>query len=174
MTYSSVLRSTIALAALASLSLSCSADTIPVKYPALQMHGETYQSACMPEHLSKLKAALLKEPVNETDQLWRAVRTMLCAPKDRVSRRLVKSLLPSKVRRTTESTGDEPRSKLIARTDGLIDKMLAEGKVWNACIRSIDEGITLQYFSNEACVESRKLKWANNKWSIVQIGSACD
>ena len=174
MRYSCVLNSAIGLIAFAGLSSSCSAENMPVKFQVLEMHGQTYYSACTADQLSNLGAAFLKERSVKSDQIWRAVNVMLCTPKGAASRRFVKALLPTKVRQLIESTGDEPSTKFTVRTDAMVDEMFAEGKAWDARITSDGETVTLLYFSNEACVASRTLQWKNKKLAIVEIGEACD
>lgn len=156
------------------LSTSCPALNASVSYPSLSMHGNTYQNACAPDQLARLQNALSQTSVRESRAAWVAVKTLLCADNKGAARLAVKSLLAPNVRRVFEATGDSPRSELVARTDALVDEMFAERNAWDASVEIANGKLSLQYFSNEACVRSRTLTFSKKQWSISEIGEACD
>ena len=147
---------------------------VPDKYPPLEMHGETYPNTCTAPQKKNLHEALLASRVHDTEGAWRAIDAMLCTPSDDANRRYVKTLVPKKIKQTVESTGDQPEFKLVARSDKLIGSLIADGRAWNADVSAEPTKIVLQYFANEACVRSKTLTFENRRWSLTDVGEACD
>lgn len=144
------------------------------KYPALSMHGENYPNACEPSQRKALRGLLRASRPQDSERAWRAIDAMLCSPSDDANRHYLKTLVPRKIKETVESTGDQPEFKLVARSDRLISGLMADGKAWDADIRVESTKIVVQYFANEACVRSRTLTFENLRWSLTEVGEACD
>ena len=155
-------------------TIMCSALTPTNKFPTLAMHGEDYANACAPLQKKELKDTLLTSNVRDAAQAWRAVDALLCAPNNDTNRIYLESLIPKKIRQTTESTGDEATFKLVTRSRKLVQDLIAAGKAWDANIQTEPDKITLQYFANEACVNARTLIYADFTWSLFEVGEACD
>lgn len=140
----------------------------------MEAHGEVYPATCKASERKLLKASLeaLKEP--DTQKLWQAIDTVLCAPGTAANERLVKQMLASRIKTTDEETGSEPSLGSRPATLELARKLMAKGQAWRANIQSQYEGLELQYAPNEACISSVTFVYRGKKWWISQTGSACD
>lgn len=155
-------------------TIICSAANPTNEFPTLSMHGEHYANACAPLQRKELKDTLLTNNVRDAAQAWRAIDAFLCAPNNDINRIYLESIIPKKIRQTTESTGDEATFKLVTRSRKLVQDLIAGGKAWDANIQTEPDKITLQYFANEVCVKERALIYKDFRWSLYEVGEACD
>jgi hypothetical protein len=144
------------------------------QYPSLLMHGEKYASACAQLERKGLKGQLFNKNIRNAEQAWRVFEVLLCGPDDNFSRNYIKSVISRNTRKKSGSTGDNPKSKMIPRSDELVRQIMAGGKAWDANIDADPDGVTLQYFANEACVKGVRLGEVNSRWAIVEVSEACD
>jgi len=158
---------------LLSWSFSSFATSGTDQYPDLEMHGLTYLNACPPAMRGNLRDTLLRKQVEDPDQAWQAIETILCAPDNESSRRGIASFIPEKVLVESEGTGQQPCSNMMPR-DEVISYLLESGEAWDADIRVEPDEIALNYFPNEACSKSVKLTYANSRWSVKWVGEGCD
>ncbi|MFL6674547.1 MAG: hypothetical protein ACJ8LG_14795 [Massilia sp.] len=157
-----------------SLAMACHAIDATEEYPTLRIQGEEYSNACAAVPKNHLRDTLLAGKVQDAAQAWRAVDAMLCVPDNDTNRSYVKSFVPKKVHEAAESTGDKPTFRMVARSEELVRGLMAAGKAWDASIRAEPDKVILQYFANEACVKVRTLTYEKFKWSVYEVGEACD
>ncbi len=143
---------------------------------SLNIQGTEYKSACSPGNRKKLQQSVkrMAGKTRDPNGAWRLVETLLCASYSKTSRNYLTSILPPKIRTKSSGTGQDDTSELIRTDSKLIRSLLENGKAWDATISSESTGIVLSYYPNEACVNSRTLKFTNKRWRIVEIGGACD
>jgi hypothetical protein len=144
------------------------------EYPDLNMQGRNYPNSCAPEQRQILQKEIIKGDVQDATQVWKAVELILCVPEDDASRKQLISLFYKKVRKAIDSTGEAPIFKTMFVSEELASKVMAGGNAWNASILVEKSKIVLQYFVNEACVKSATLFYKKSKWSVYEIGQACD
>jgi hypothetical protein len=58
------------------------------------------------------------------------------------------------VRQSSEATGDKPVVKYFVVTTELATSIMAKGNAWNTDVIAEREKVVLEYFVNEACVNS--------------------
>ena len=105
---------------------------------------------------------------------WRLVETLLCSPNSKASRRYLTSVLPAEVRSVSSGTGQDEISESVRRDGRLIEALLAGGEAWHATVESESTEISLSYYPNEACINSRTLRFVNRSWRVVKMSQACD
>jgi hypothetical protein len=157
-----------------SLAMACHAIDATEEYPTLRIQGEEYSNACAAVPKNHLLDTLLAGKVQDAAQAWRAVDAMLCVPDNDTNRSFIKTLVPEKVHEAVEATGDKPSFRMVARSESLVRGLMAAGVAWGANIRTESGKVVLQYFANEACVKERTLIYSNFKWSVYEVGEACD
>lgn len=138
------------------------------------MQGNVYRSVCTPDQLSQLRQAVTEGRPHAPAQLWRAVEVMLCSRKANSDVRFVRALVPRKIKRSSEATGDRTVINYTPRDVELIEGLFAEQKAWGAGVKVKRAKVTLQYFANEACVVTRTLIFVKPNWQISEFGEACD
>jgi len=150
---------------------AASAQNVPQD---MEAYGVVHTAACKPTERKALKASLdaLKEP--DTQKLWQAIDTLLCAPATPANERYVKQMLASRVKTTDEGTGSEPDVQHQPPTAKLAREVMAKGQAWSAAIDSRAEGVVVRYAPDEACIASVTLTYRGKKWWISRAGSACD
>lgn len=144
----------------------CENLLIEKAYPSLNMQGNTYPSACVFDERRSLKESLRSLKYPDEKKAWKIVEMVLCGPSNRITRSYLEHHI-SKNLRNEEVTG-KWRSQIFSLT-----------KAWNAALRAdLNDrkslGISLQYFSNEACVKELTLEYDKNKWMIYKISEVCD
>ena len=160
---------------MAGALLGCASTVAAVPdYPPLRLHGDELPSACMPTQLAQVYKALALTRVPEQTQAATLLQTLLCKADTPTNRATLKPLVPAKVRFAVAATGDKDQVKTVARDDALLSSLLPAGAAWDANVLGSPNKLVLQYQANEACVKSRTLKFANGKWSVAEIGEACD
>lgn len=158
----------------AILLLSCAAASAQEVPQDLEAYGEVYPAACKASERKALKSSLEALKEADTQKLWQAIDTLLCAPATPANERLVKQMLASRVETLDEDTGSEPTVRRRPPTNELAQELMAKGQAWRATIELHDEGLVLQYAPNEACISSVTFVYRGKKWWIFQTGSACD
>jgi hypothetical protein len=153
-----------------TLILSCKCDHRI--HDSLDGGRELSKRLCHPGK-KNLQNTFIANKISNAAQGWRVVGAMLCSPYNDINRSYLESVIPKKVRKTVESTGDQPVFKMVPRTDELVRGLMAAGRAWNVKIRIEPEKLVLQYFSNEECVKERTLSYANSKWSVYELSEAC-
>lgn len=83
-------------------------------------------------------------------------------------------MLASRFKTTDEGTGSEPSVQRLPPTLELARFLMAKGQAWRASLVPQDEGLELQYWPNEVCVNGVTFVYRGKKWWISQTGSACD
>jgi len=144
------------------------------EHKALVIHGDSYPSSCDSDQREILYHELARSEVPDLAQAWRAIELLLCSCNNASSSGRVISLLQKKIRETTESTGYKPVIRSVPRNEILIDRLMMAGSAWNSSILVQGARIILQFGANEACVNSVTLVYDKHKWSVSEIGQACD
>ena len=141
----------------------------------LNVHGVEYANACTPQGRKALRKSVWKvSGGRDASGAWRLVETLLCAPDTKASRRYLTSVVPAEVRSVSEGTGQDEVSELVRRDGRLIEALLAEGEAWQATIKSKSRKVSLSYYPNEACINTRTLSFVNRRWRLFKISAACD
>lgn len=141
----------------------------------LNVHGVEYANACTPHSLKALRKSVWRVARGrDASGAWRLVKTLLCAPDSKASRRYLTSVIPAEVRSVSEGTGQEETSESVRRDGRLIEALLAEGKAWQARVESESTDVSLSYYPNEACINTRTLSFVNRRWRLFKISEACD
>lgn len=144
------------------------------RLPALTIQSEVYQNACAPSELRKLRKSLSSEKVAEEAQVWKAIEVLLCAPRTKSTQRYIASILANKIRDSAEGTAQDSDFAVIKPSPELAGSLLANRSAWDASISLDVDHVTLSYHSDEACMNSRTLRFIKPTWRISEIGNACD
>lgn len=144
------------------------------EYKDLVIHSDTYPNSCEAAQKKLLKEELTKGKVLDPEQASRAIDLILCESDNAANRAQVLSLLRQKIRERTESTGEKPIVQSVIRNVTVASSLMAAGSAWNSSISARQTRITLQYFTNEACLKSFALAYDKQKWSVYEIGQVCD
>ena len=141
----------------------------------LDVHGVEYANACAPDERKALRKSVWRVATGrDASGAWRLVETLLCAPDSKASRRYLTSVLPAEVRSVSWGTGQDEISESVRRDGRLIEALLAEGEAWHATVESESTEVSLSYYPNEACINTRTLSFVNRRWRLVKISEACD
>lgn len=160
---------------MAGALLGCASSVAVVPdYRTLQLHGDELPSACAPGKLGQVYQAVMLTKVPEPTQATTLVQTLLCKPNTPENRALLSAQVPSRIRLSVSASGDKDKVTTVARDDALLSSMLPAGAAWDANVLGSPNKLVLQYQSDEACVKSRTLKFAKGKWTVAEIGEACD
>jgi hypothetical protein len=144
------------------------------EYRQLKMQGNIYPNSCNKEQKSVLWEMIAKAKVYNGPQALKLVDLILCASDSKENRKVLMSSFGKGVREKVESTGGATLIKTIAVTEKIVSRTMAAGNVWNTTLLTEQKKISLQYFVNEACVKSATLLYSHSKWSVYEIGEACD
>ena len=130
------------------------------------MQGSIYPSACAFDEKRLLRKSLRSLKFPDEEIAWKIVETILCAPNNKSNRSYLESHISNELK--NEKFAGERIGKIFALT-----------KAWDATLhpdvsdrKSI--GISLFYFSNEACVKEIGLEYDKNKWMLNKISELCD
>lgn len=138
--------------------------------PSLSIQGEPAACACSPAAWGELKAGLAqRSELARPQQLAALMHLWLCADGERAARRLQRRM-PRHLPRKTQDTGEAEETHLVAREEL---RPLA-GQAWNASWRVDFDAVELSYWSNEACVMGGRFVFRAGRWSLVELGEACD
>ena len=141
----------------------------------LDVHGVEYANACTPDGRTALRKSVWRVARGrDASGAWRLVETLLCAPDTKAGRRYLNSVLAGEVRSLSWGTGQDEISESVRRDGRLIEALLAEGEAWHATVESESTKISLNYYPNEACINTRTLSFVNRRWRLVKISEACD
>jgi len=141
----------------------------------LDVQGVKYANACTLDGRKALRKSVWRIAAGrEAAGAWRLVETLLCSPNSKASRRYLTSVLPAEVRSVSSGTGQDEISESVKRDGRLIEALLAGGEAWHATVESEATEISLSYYANEACINSRTLSFVNRSWRLVKISQACD
>lgn len=143
-------------------------------YQEMKMQGDIYPNSCGADQKNALWEAVNKAKVPNDQQALKLIDLILCAPDTKENRKALMTSFGKIVREEVESTGDDPRIKTIVVTEELVASTMAFGRVWNTNLLAAKKKISLQYFVNEACVKRTKLVYSHSRWTIYEIGEACD
>lgn len=143
-------------------------------FPTLKMNGEIYENSCSANKKEVLKGEINPSRLKNADQVWSIIVTILCKPANEKNIEFLKLLTLKKIREATASTGARPQRELVTPSRMLVRDVMAECQAWDADIQVESGKVILQYFANEACVRSVKMRFAKSKWIIYEVGEACD
>jgi hypothetical protein len=143
-------------------------------YSSLNINGEIYPNSCGPEQKRFLQEQLLATGIPDAAQAWQAIYLILCASENHANFAKVGALFNKQVRITIESAADKPIFKVVAGNEKLAASIMAAAKAWDTNILTEGGKIVLHYFVNEACVKSATLLHNKSKWSVYEVGQACD
>lgn len=168
-----VLRSYAAFVSALCIQSAAADNQIPL-YPALNMHGLRYENACAPGEKASMRLEIAKRNLPDARKLQSAVEFVLCASLNNRNAKRMYRLLDTVVSTSDEGTGQDTLVDKLPKAKVDFADVMAEGNAWDVNLDLTNGDVTLQYFSNEACVESRKLRHSKDRWLIYEIGGACD
>jgi hypothetical protein len=142
----------------------------------LHTNGEVLPNSCTAAGQAALRGKLTapKSAVARPDAAWRLVHALLCAPRTAQSRAYLRSHLGKTVEQLVQATGSDDETSTVAVDDDLIIGLQQEGKAWEAQIDAYADEVTVQFWSDEASVRSRTLRFVGGKWRIVATMDASD
>ena len=143
-------------------------------YPKLTMHGETYENSCSPKPKEKLMDDIRKNTAYSKRSLQNAIEFILCGDQNSRNTKRITRLINEVVVISYEGTGEGKITTDSKRNTTVVKTIMARGMAWDATLIFEDSDVKLQYFSNEACVKSVKLRYVKNSWLVHEIGEACD
>ena len=139
---------------------------------SLAIQGVEYRSACSPSEWNRLKAQIAEASAGRQDEvLTGLVFTILCGRGARADGVMRQASLPL-IERTIADTGpDQPVVGKIAR-----EQLRAyAAAAWSASAQASDEGVQVNFYRNEACIEALEFRRVGSKtWRLVALTQACD
>jgi len=143
-------------------------------YQEMKMQGDIYPNSCSAEQKKALWETVSKAKASDDQQALKLIDLILCAPNAKENRNTLMSSFGKRVRKESESTSEKPRIKTMVVTERIVASTMASGNVWNTRLSAERKKISLQYFVNETCVKSATFVHSHSKWTIDEIGEACD
>lgn len=142
----------------------------------LHTNGEVLPNACTTAGQAALRGKLMapKTAVTRSDEAWRLVHALLCAPRTTEARAYLRSHLGKTVEQLVQATGSEDETSIVAVDDDLVNSLQQAGKAWEAQLDTCSDEVTVHFWSDEASVRSRTLRFVGGKWRIVAITDASD
>jgi hypothetical protein len=150
------------------------ASNVNPRYPKLIMHGNSYNNSCAPVQRKELMRKIEKNVLLDKVILQAVVDLILCGSDTPQNTTKIAASIAEVVTTNYEGTAEE---RIIGKTSDKIEvakDLMAKGRAWSSTLQFNDDEVTLQFFSNEACVESVKLRHSKNLWVVYEIGEACD
>lgn len=114
-----------------------------------------------------------KNVTRNTRLLQTTIDLILCGSDNPKNTEKIIGFIDKVVTTTYEGTAGK---KIVGKTSAkekVATEIMAKGRAWDTTLQFNDE-VTLQYFSNEECVETIKLRHSKNSWLVYEIGRACD
>jgi hypothetical protein len=142
----------------------------------LRTNGEVLPNSCTRAGQAALRGKLMapKAAVVRPEDAWRLVHTLLCAPATAQARAYLRSHMGKTVEQLVQATGSEDETSIVAVDDDLVNGLPQEGRAWEAEIDAYAEDVTVHFWSDEASVRSRTLRFESGKWRIVATMDASD
>lgn len=144
-----------------------------VPAPSQSIQGTVYPSACAPKQRRALRQALAGGHPLDEQAAWTLVDTALCAPADAAALAYLDAHVPRRIERV-ESDLDVESTSSVRKDRALLATLATAGQAWDASLDARKDGMTLQYYWNEACIRWLTFDYANGKWMLRQLRSACD
>ena len=157
-----------------SYAILLSSASAKNEHSSLNIHGEIYPNSCGSEQKRFLQEQVLASGIPDAAQAWQAIYLILCASGTHSNFGKVAALFTKQVRSEIESTADDPIVRVVEGNEKLAASIMAAEKAWDTNISTAGGKIVLQYFVNEACVKSATLLYNKSKWSVYEVGQACD
>jgi hypothetical protein len=153
---------------------SLSATNTNRSHSKLVMHGEGYENSCAPKEKLELMSDIQKNVKRDSRVLQTAIDLILCRSESHQNTKKVANFIDKVVTTTYEGTGEDKVVGMARIKMEVAKEIMAKGRAWSTTLQYNDDEVTLQYFSNEACVKSVKLRHSENSWLVYDIGGACD
>ncbi|RFP17693.1 hypothetical protein D0T25_13140 [Duganella sp. BJB488] len=127
---------------------------------------------CSTKNKSALRAQLLKTPA--ADDAWSLTEVLLCGAKTPVNAAYLRRHMPPKIKVTSLDTDGKDEVSIAKVDAALIDSLFATGVANETELNISEDEIILRYWPNEACMNSRTLRYGKGTWRLAAIGDACD
>ncbi|GGZ05625.1 hypothetical protein ACFFTM_09900 [Pseudoduganella plicata] len=156
--------------------LVAGATTAAEALKPLHTNGEVLPNSCTRVGQAALRGKLMapKAAVVRPEDAWRLVHTLLCAPATAQSRAYLRSHMGKTVEQLVQATGIEDETSIVAVDAGLVNSLQQKGWAWEAEIDAYPEDVTVRFWSDEASVRSRTLRFEGGMWRIVATMDASD
>ncbi|QOY94568.1 hypothetical protein IM543_01175 [Massilia sp. UMI-21] len=151
-----------------------SASTKALSFPIVTKNGNSNENSCSSRQKKELMNSIHKNVMRDSRVLQTAIDLILCAFDTPQNTRKITNFIDNVVTGIYEGTGEEKVVERATAKTEIAKYIMAKGRAWSTTLQFSDDEVTLQYFSNEACVESVKLRHSENSWLVYEIGGACD
>lgn len=152
-----------AVALLAAFSMSAAHADTSRPVPA---------NSCSTKNKSALRSQLLKAPA--PDDAWNLAELLLCGARTPVNAAYLRRHMPPKIKVSSFDENGKQLFSTVKVDTALIDSLLATGTATEAELDISDDEIMLRYQPNEACINTRTLRYGKGAWRLASIGDACD
>jgi hypothetical protein len=156
------------------VSITVSAGSTSQDYSPLTVYGSAYPNACTTQEKEELRSKLMSSTVPDPKAAWSTIELILCAKKDKPTQDKMRKLVQKRILTSVESTGQNTSKDVESRSEEFLSELMAEGQAWDARIDLRKEEVVLQYYANEACVNSATLRYVKRNWLVTKVGQACD
>lgn len=135
------------------------------------VQGSEYPEACS-EHEWNPMAGQLRSIAGDhaPQELVSLAKTYMCGQGES-ARRFLLRFSPKMILSTYEGTGVEGTQELVFSKE-VLQPQAAEA--WSASLQRDYSGVTVSFYSNEACMRYATFKPSKTNWLIFGIGEACD
>ena len=147
------------------------ADRFPA--PSQSIQGTVYPSACAPKEQRALRQALASGHPRAAQAAWTLVETVLCAPADAATLAALDAHVPRAIERI-DTDLDAEATRIVRKDHDFLRAIASAGEAWDASLDASKEGMTLQYYWNEACIRRLEFQYAKGTWMLRQLRNACD
>ena len=141
--------------------------------PSQSIQGTVYPSACAPKQQRALRQALAGGHPLDEQAAWTLIETSLCAPANAATLAYLDAHVPRRID-TVDADLDVETKEVVRKTPDFLKSIAAAGEAWNASLTADKDGVTLQYYWNEACIRGLAFEYTKGRWMLRQLSSACD
>ena len=150
----------------AAISQACCAEV-----PALTIQGVVYSSTCDATERQALKQQLDDAAGGNQPESLRSLVVMVLCGKGAKADEAMRRASDPRVKLTVVSTGgDQPTVTRVPRA-GL---KAYGGAAWSTYADSGDDGVSMHFYKNEACMETLIFSSRERAWRLVAMAEACD
>ena len=129
-------------------------------------------NSCSTKNKTALRAQLLK--AHAPDDAWSLAELLLCGARTPVNTAYLRRHMPPNIKVSSFDDNGKQLFSTVKVDTALIESLLATGEATETELDVSDDEIILRYQPNEACVNSRTLRYGKGAWRIAAIGDACD
>lgn len=144
-----------------------------VSAPSQSIQGTVYPSACAPQQQRALRQAVARGHPSDEQAAWTLVETVLCAPADAATLARLDAHMPRRIERI-DADLDAETKQVVKKDRDLLTTVASAGEAWDASLDVSKDGMTLQYYWNEACIRWLEFEYTKGRWMLRRLRNACD